>query len=327
MNFAFYIENIECMVIDKEEIIIDCTPKLIKFLNKFSNKIIGEKWQKVLPLELWPETFLPPSSLSNKNINQKFNNINSFFVSLSNYANLYGVIMLTPKKDIPPLSDLLSLLVHQLRSPLTITKSYIYLIKQGKINIQNPTFTTNLEGSMDYLLRLSGDLAFMSDLEEPKRLLEKVQSVELADFLGYLFSTIQQQLEETNVNLKYNIKGKIKRSLPVNFISRFFTTFLYYWKTFLNHTGNNNSREISIRITINETQWICSFKLSSLITTAEEFYSFLWSPLSLPPAPSFVEKLTGLEYYIIIKCLNLLEGKVYLIYKPQGSLIVLLFKF
>ncbi|MBI2031906.1 MAG: GAF domain-containing sensor histidine kinase [Candidatus Levybacteria bacterium] len=110
-------------------------------------------------------------------------------------------------KEVDALKDeFVSLASHELRTPMTIIKSYVFMLLNGAIGELNERQKTYLErtlSSTERLINLVNDMLNVSRIESGKLTIEKTQT-DLGKLIFDVVNEMQTKAREAGINLIYN---------------------------------------------------------------------------------------------------------------------------
>jgi len=108
-------------------------------------------------------------------------------------------------------SEFISLASHELRPPLTIIKSQVQTVlegKLGKINKSQVEFLSTVASNVERLIRLVKDLLDLSRIQTGK-IEMRCEEVELADLAHYILGLFKAQADKKSIRLKNEIPKEI----------------------------------------------------------------------------------------------------------------------
>jgi signal transduction histidine kinase len=112
-------------------------------------------------------------------------------------------------KELDTLKDeFVSLASHELRTPMTVIKSYIWLLldgKQGPINDKQKMYLERTFGSVERLINLVNDMLNVSRIESGRMLIEK-ENVDITQLVKTTLDELRAKADELQLHLEIDIK-------------------------------------------------------------------------------------------------------------------------
>ncbi len=155
-------------------------------------------------------------------------------------------------------NDFVSMVLHELKTPLTAIKGFVHVIlngEAGKINEQQKKFLGIVEQSSEHLNRLIGDLLDLSKIENGLITL-KLEQLDLADVVRKSVETNINQIKNKDIKMKL----EIDKELPLIFGNRL--RLLQVYDNLISNAVKFTARGGQIIITVGEKGGFVSSSVS-----------------------------------------------------------------
>ena len=125
------------------------------------------------------------------------------------------MIDITKEKELEKTKDdFISITSHELRTPMTIIKSYLWMLaseKGGSINDKQKDYIKKAANGTERMLNLINDMLNISKLEHGKMEM-KIEKINVREFVGESLSDFNIKTKEKNLNFDVIVKDDVNEA-------------------------------------------------------------------------------------------------------------------
>lgn len=188
--------------------------EVVLVFDEKGNQITGDTIKSFL--EYRPGTKLTNLTLRRIDGRERFVNLTASKVSVKADLNLYVILISDVTEEIKSeraREEFISIASHELRTPMTIIKNYLWMLqnkKGGDLTPRQNEFVTKAMDGTERMIRLIRDFLDISRMEQGKLELHPTQ-VDLAKLISDISSDFKIKADQKGVELKVRIEDKLPK--------------------------------------------------------------------------------------------------------------------